>query len=342
MAELHPSLPGADRDRWCNKKDLESLCAGENSCVIIDRKVLRLHKLYLPHALAVTAGERLKSFSALERMCEFIKDRRAQGAGKVIVIGGGTVGDSAGLAAHIVKRGMPLIQVPSTLLAAVDSSLGGKTAINSSRGTKNIFGAFHFAEECILVEELWQTLEKKQFIDGRAEAVKMAICLDARLLKKWSESSPSVKEMVHEGRRIKRKVCQADPYEMGELRAILNFGHTTAHALESLTNHKVSHGFAVAAGMRAALDIGIKTGVTTPTLARAVEEVLNHFNLPGRELLRESFSGLPWEQFKAELAHDKKGFLRFILLKEKGEALKVDVREEIIRELFDFWAGKNV
>lgn len=342
MPENHPSLPGKDLDRWIDKAELLKICNNEGNCVIADRKVLRLHNMELPDALAVTAGERLKSFSALERMSEFIKDRRAVGANKVVVIGGGTVGDSAGLATHLVKRGMPLIQVPSTLLAAVDSSLGGKTAINSSRGTKNIFGAFHFAEECLLVEELWQTLEKKQFIDGRSEAVKMVICLDAPLLEKWSSALPSVVEMVSEGRRMKREVCKQDPYEMGTIRSILNFGHTTAHAIESLTHHKVTHGYAVAAGMRAALDIGAKKGVTSSSLSQEIDAVLDSFGLPGRELLQESLKEFSFEEFLGELAHDKKGYLKFVLLIDKGNAEKINIEEKILDEIFLSWAGENV
>ena len=342
MAELHPSLPGRDEDRWISKDQLLEGCLRPESCVIVDRKVVRLHGLELPEAMQVTAGERLKSFSALERMCEFIKERRAKGAMQVVIIGGGTVGDSAGLAAHLVKRGMPLVQVPSTLLAAVDSSLGGKTAINSSQGTKNIFGAFHFARECLLVEEFWHTLKREQITDGKAEALKMAICLDAALFKKWQDSRPSIVEMVKEGRRMKRDVCHQDPYETGDVRSILNFGHTTAHAIESLTRHQVSHGYAVAAGMRSALDIGVKLGVTEEAVARDIDSSLDEFQLPGRELLKQALSVFTFKEFLSELAHDKKGYLQFILVRKPGEAVKMAVDEEIVEELFRSWVGDDV
>lgn len=199
----HPPQPGNSRERWVTAGELRELCSRDDDAVIVDRKVARLHRLECPSAIRLTAGESAKSFGTLKRLCLAVSERRLAGARRVVAVGGGTVGDVAALAAHMVRRGMPLVHVPTTLLAAVDSSIGGKAAINSPGGGKNVFGAFHFAGECLLCEEIWTTLSPQQHRDGLVEALKMAVCLDAGLAGRWRSDPPGTREMVTEGRRLK-------------------------------------------------------------------------------------------------------------------------------------------
>ena len=146
-----------------------------------------------------------------------------------------------------------------------------------------------------------------------------------------------MKEIVVAGRNIKNAICEKDPFETSGLRKVLNFGHTVGHVLEKISNHAISHGFAVAGGMRAALDIGVETGMTPPETAKWAESLLNKFELPGRELLQAGLQDATWENFKNTLAYDKKGFMQFVLLKDIGSATVAPVPEEVIRKLFGKW-----
>ena len=336
---IHPAISRRCEDRWVSLNELRKVIRDEKNCVLVDRKVARLHDLD-GEAMLLTAGERVKSFAAFERICAYVQRRKLDGAQTVVAVGGGTIGDVASLAAHMVKRGMPLIHVPSTLLAAVDSSIGGKAAINARDGAKNVYGAFHFPDECLLVPELWTTLEPKQRTEGIAEAVKMVLCLDRATAEKWAASKPDIDEIVSIGRNLKHAICEKDPFDVDDIRAVLNFGHTTAHALEMLSNHRVSHGLAVAAGMRAALDIGLAVGITPDGVASEAESLLDHFQLPGRELLAETLSDAKWSAFLSALKQDKKGFLRFVILEEIGKAGVHEVEQDVVRDLFNRWRRK--
>jgi 3-dehydroquinate synthase len=259
--------------------------------VIADERVLRLHPR-VRRSLArdnitlieLRAGEGAKSFTTLEKLTKAALKlpRRLT----LLAIGGGTIGDVATVFAHTFKRGVgKLIHVPTTLLAAVDSSVGGKGAINVA-GTKNVLGVFHFADEAWLCPELFTTLTEPQRREGRIEAWKMAVTLDARVWKQWTTSPPDDQTLIRTSRALKHALVAKDPYETKGLRVVLNFGHTLGHAIESLSRYRVRHGEAVGLGMLFALDVGVKLGVTPRAVADRVERSLP-LALGAREQLAE-------------------------------------------------------
>ncbi len=274
--------PGA----WKRSRDVEGRFEGLVSRLgdgpifaIADARVLRLH----PHVgralkrknvtlVALRAGEGAKSLRTVETLT-----RRAVALPRkvtVLAIGGGTIGDVATVFAHVFKRGVGrLVHVPTTLLAAVDSSVGGKGAVNVA-GAKNVLGVFHAADETWLCPELFTTLTEAQRREGRVEAWKMVVTLDARRWAKWRAQLPADEEVIRVSRALKNALVDRDPYETKGLRVVLNFGHTFGHVIESLSRYRVRHGEAVGLGMLYALDLGVRQGVTPEALAQEVERVL--------------------------------------------------------------------
>jgi 3-dehydroquinate synthase len=247
---------------------------------IADERVLALHP-HLRRALAAAknvtlvalkAGERVKSLRTLELLTK--RALKLPRKLTLLAIGGGTIGDVATVFAHTFKRGVgKLIHVPTTLLAAVDSSVGGKGAVNVA-GTKNVLGVFHFADEAWLCPEVFTTLTEAQRREGRIEAWKMVVTLDAKKWKQWSKAAPDDQELITTARALKHALVSKDPFETKGLRVVLNFGHTLGHAIESLSGYRVRHGEAVGLGMLYALDVGVKEGVTPAAVAQEVEQAL--------------------------------------------------------------------
>ena len=245
--------------------------------VIADERVLELHpnvKRALSKFPLVTlrAGEQAKSLSTLETLTKAALTLPRSLT--LLSIGGGTIGDVATVFAHTFKRGVGrLIHVPTTLLAAVDSSVGGKGAVNVA-GTKNVLGVFHAADEAWLCPEFFWTLTEAQRREGRIEAWKMVVTLDAKRWARWVKSAPSDEELISTSRALKHALVERDPYETRGLRVVLNFGHTLGHAIEGLSRYRVRHGEAVGLGMLYALDVGVRLGVTPRAVAEAVERSL--------------------------------------------------------------------
>lgn len=250
-----------------------------STVALADEKVLRLHP-HVGRALArakvrvvpLRGGEGAKSVRALERVTAACLD--VPRASTVLALGGGTIGDLATVFAHTFKRGVRrFVQVPTTALAAVDSSVGGKGALNVG-GTKNALGVFHFADEAWLCDELFTTLSAAQVREGLLEAWKMVVTLEAKAWARWSVRPPSLDEAITIGRGLKERLVAKDPFEQRGLRVALNFGHTFGHVLESVSRYRVRHGEAVGLGMLVALDVGVALGVTPRPLAAEVERVL--------------------------------------------------------------------
>ena len=245
--------------------------------VVADERVLELH----PNAasalskfplVALRAGEQVKSLSTLEKLTSAALTLPRSLT--LLAIGGGTIGDVATVFAHTFKRGVGrLIHVPTTLLAAVDSSVGGKGAVNVA-GTKNVLGVFHAADEAWVCPEFFWTLTESQRREGRIEAWKMVVTLDAKRWARWVKLAPSDEELITTSRALKHALVEQDPYETKGLRVVLNFGHTLGHAIEGLSRYRVRHGEAVGLGMLYALDVGVRLGVTPPAIAEAVERSL--------------------------------------------------------------------
>lgn len=238
----------------------------------------------------------------------------------LLALGGGVIGDLAGLAASTLLRGLPLVHIPTTLLAQIDSAIGGKTGINHAAG-KNLIGTIYQPRLILVDPAVLATLPRREWFSGLAEAVKAAVVAD-RAFFEWleahwdavTERAPGATlELVRRAAAIKARVVTADPHERGQ-RAILNFGHTFAHAIESATDYLVyTHGEAVALGMRAALHL---SATLHPALDRArVEQLVRRIPTPPLEM--------PLETLQKSMRADKKRAaegLRFVVLRELGRA----------------------
>ncbi|MFA4884603.1 MAG: 3-dehydroquinate synthase [Desulfotomaculaceae bacterium] len=257
----------------------------------------------------------------------------------VIALGGGVVGDLAGFIAATYMRGVPFIQVPTTLLAQVDSSVGGKVAVNHPRG-KNIIGAFYQPGLVLADVDTLQTLPARQIRSGLSEVIKYGVIWDESFLawlednmaKLLSGDSEAMAQAVWESCRIKARVVEEDETELG-LRAILNFGHTIGHAVEALTGYKTfTHGEAVAIGMASAAHLAQLVGMLAPADCRQIVSLILAAGLPV-----EIPAGLAVERIMENLRHDKKvraGRLTFVLPEKIGRVcVRRDIPEKVIKEV---------
>jgi 3-dehydroquinate synthase len=237
--------------------------------------------------LTLPDGEKYKDFKTVETL---IKEMAAAGADRqsvVIALGGGVVGDIAGFAASIYMRGIPIIQVPTTLLAQVDASIGGKTGVNLPAG-KNLVGAFHQPKVVLIDPQALSTLPERELNAGFFEVIKCGVIRDAKLFRAIEDASANhrstkdfLEKAITASVRVKADIVSRDERE-GGLRRILNFGHTIGHALEAEGGYKrLLHGEAVGWGMIAAAKIGEEVGVTPENVSRRIESaVLNYGPLP--------------------------------------------------------------
>lgn len=330
--------PGVDR--WGRFGALARTLRGE-VLALCDERVLRLHPqvagaLRAHRVVRLRAGEGLKRLATVERLAARAVDLPRSTT--VLAVGGGTVGDVAAVFAHLFKRGVRLVQVPTTLLAAVDSSVGGKGAVNVG-AVKNALGVFHNAGEAWLCPELFRTLAPRQLREGALEAMKMAVTLDVRTWRDWRAALPALEPMVRQARALKGGVCEADPYEQGGGRVALNFGHSFGHVLEAVTRFSLRHGEAVGLGMLCALDVGRALRVTAPQVALDVEAALPNGPAPRRRLARALRAPSPGA-VEAVLAADKKRAgrdLRMVLLVSPGRWTLEDVPAKVWRRLLGAW-----
>jgi len=349
MSAAQRQPPGA----WGPLRDVygsvESLAAQlpERALVILDKRVAALHPNVLTaverrrplDVVQLKAGESAKSLTTLQRVAARAHGLRRDGT--LVCIGGGTLGDLATVAAHLVKRGVQLLHVPSTLLAAVDSSVGGKGAVHS--GTiKNALGVFHYPHHSWICPELFSTLAPRQIREGRTEAWKMAVCLDVGHFERWQRRAPPLLTLIRESRRLKARVCELDPYDNMGIRRILNFGHTFGHVLETLSGFRISHGDAVGLGICCALDVGRALGVTSGLLAQEVEAAFEkHVGVLPRTRMAAVFSASNGSAVQHALLADKKGADRYqvamVLLAGVGSTVSIQVPITTWKQLLRHW-----
>lgn len=219
--------------------------------------------------ILVPDGERSKTLATVGRVYEALIQRRADRATTIIAVGGGVIGDLVGFAAATFLRGLPLVQVPTTVMAQVDSAIGGKVGVNHPQG-KNLIGAFHAPRAVVSDPAVLATLPRREFRAGLYEVIKYGVIANPGLIdllsrertRIFAREASVLSEMVAESSRIKARIVSADERESG-LRRVLNFGHTVGHALEAVTRfRRYRHGEAVAYGMLAALALGAARGIT--------------------------------------------------------------------------------
>lgn len=284
--------------------------------------------------IKIPSGEQSKSLAMLESLWEQMLAAHTDRGSMVVAVGGGVVGDLAGFAAASFARGLPLIQIPTTLLSQVDSSVGGKTGINLP-GAKNIVGAF-WQPSLVVIDTLsLTTLPRREFVSGLAEVVKYGMILlpelfdylEANAADILSKEPTAIAHIVAQSCLTKADVVKQDERETTGLRAILNYGHTFAHALETVSGYgRLLHGEAVAIGMHMAARLAVQLGRINADLALRQQQLLELLELPTH------FAGANPHELWQAMQHDKKvehGRLRFILPDRLGHVeLVADITQQ--------------
>jgi len=318
---------------------LARLRPGAKTVIVTDDNVARHHLATVEAALAqssittgrivVPAGEASKSYRVFEQVCEAILASHIERSDLVIALGGGVIGDLAGFAASVVRRGIDYVQVPTTLLAQVDSSVGGKTAIDSAHG-KNLIGSFYQPILVVADTAMLDTLPDREFRAGYAEVVKYGLLGNAKFFS-WLEANwrevfaggPARQHAIVESCRAKAAIVARDERETGE-RALLNLGHTFGHALEATCGFpdRLLHGEAIAIGIVLACEFSARQGLLAKDEA---VRVVHHLTQVGLPTTPKDIAGPPptIDQVMELIAQDKKikqGKLTFILLRGIGAA----------------------
>lgn len=287
--------------------------------------------------ITVPAGEPSKSFTGLETVTRAMITAGLDRKAFLIALGGGVIGDLAGFAASIFFRGIPYIQIPTTIVSVVDSSVGGKTGINTPEG-KNLVGTFHQPARVLIDPETLASLPPREYREGFAEIIKHAAIRDAAMLPDIASVAASgtqragLAALIARNVAIKAGIVSADEFETKGLRALLNFGHTVGHAIEASAGYgQLLHGEAISLGIRAALQLSQQFGGLPGSDAQAILDLLAAFHLP---------LTLPAEitdaQILEKMGRDKKfdqGAIRFVLLRKNGDSfVSSDVTREAILE----------
>jgi 3-dehydroquinate synthase len=317
----------------------KALRPGAKTVIVTDETVAKHHRAATEQSLAaagigssaivVPPGEGSKNYATFEKVCEAIIAARIERADLAVALGGGVIGDLAGFAASCVRRGLDFVQVPTTLLAQVDSSVGGKTGINSRQG-KNLIGAFHQPVMVIADTALLDTLPVRDFRAGYAEVAKYGLLGDAAFFS-WLEANwqdifaggPAREHAIAVCCRAKAAIVARDERENGE-RALLNLGHTFGHALEAGAgfSDRLLHGEGVALGMVLAFEFSARTGLIGADIAARARAHLAAVGLPTH--VSQVPGGVPGVDALMDLiAQDKKvkrGRLTFILVRGIGQA----------------------
>jgi 3-dehydroquinate synthase len=347
LREIFLDLPGRDEShrlllgiglRRILGRLLEPLELPPRLFVITDQRVGQLYGQdirealtrsgYQADLLTMAQGERAKSWAVVQRLARELLAQGAHRGTALIALGGGVVGDVTGFLASIYMRSVPLVQVPTTLLAMVDAGIGGKTAINLAEG-KNLLGTFHQPRLVVIDPEFLATLPPKERLNGLAEVFKAGFIQDRELLDQLGREGLEVfnqpgklLEIIQRAAGIKAAIVAADSREQ-DLRRLLNFGHTLGHGLEAASGFKLPHGRAVALGMLMALRLSERLTDLPGEESRWGQELLKSFGYT------RPLPHLDWEAVLAALSRDKKrqeAGLVFVLLRHLGEAV---IRENV-------------
>lgn len=330
-----------------------ALCAGADRIALLaDARVHELHAgalgpiAELPCRL-LPPGEACKTWDELGQTLEYLSQAQLSRRSVIVAFGGGAACDHAGLAASLFKRGCAVVHIPTTLLAQVDASVGGKTAINLAAG-KNLAGTFHQPRGVLADTEVLSTLPDDELRSGLGEVLKTALLDGEDSLRYVEEAASALRsaDPLAMARAVascvatKARIVAADPHEAG-LRRVLNLGHTFGHSIELCAGYgAIPHGVAVAAGIGLALGAGVLRGTTDPALVHRFGTLATELGLPaGLNHLRQSSGlSLPTADLLSGLAHDKKGSVgspEFVLLNAIGEAeAGIELEPSLLETLF--------
>jgi 3-dehydroquinate synthase len=292
-------------------------------------------------SLILEPGESQKSLAVASALYDRLADLNVDRKTLIVAVGGGVIGDLAGFVAATFNRGLPLLMVPTTLLAMVDSSVGGKVGVNHPMG-KNLLGAFHQPVGVWIDTAFFDSLPDREFRSGLAEVVKYGVSLDAELFQYLEDHADailrrdpeSLRHIITQSCQIKARIVEQDEREETGLRAILNYGHTFAHAFETVGGYgQWLHGEAVAAGMVCAARLAQKRGLIPADVANRQAHLLSRFKLPTAP------KAWPVDELLAVMHRDKKalaGQMRFVLPQRLGSAtLMDDVPEIHVRQILE-------
>ena len=261
------------------------IVSDDNVFPLYGEKLVNALSRYECHTLVLPHGEATKSFQTLPEIFAAMLEAKISRSDLVIALGGGVMGDLVGFAASSYLRGVKLVQVPTSLLAQVDSSVGGKVAVDLPQG-KNLVGAFYHPKMVLIDPDVLETLPEHFINDGMGEVIKYGCIKDAELFEKlrthdsFEDLKPELKEIIARCVDIKRIVVENDQFDFGE-RMLLNFGHTMAHTIEQYFNYqRESHGEAVGIGMYQITKIAEEKGLTEAGCAEKIKEVLEKYGLP--------------------------------------------------------------
>jgi 3-dehydroquinate synthase len=303
-----------------------------HAAVVTDTNVGALYGEQLSKALSdsgfkvsihpVHVGEPSKSFAAVAALCEDLARHGVDRQSFVVALGGGVIGDLAGFAAAVYYRGIPVIQIPTTIMAQVDSSIGGKTGINLSAG-KNLVGAFHQPRAVLADLKTLKTLGQREWNEGFAEVIKYGVIREKPLLAELRKGAPSLPDLVPRCVEIKGSFVAEDERETTGSRALLNFGHTLGHAIEAVAGYGTFlHGEAVALGMMAAAHVSAKRAGLPEEDIQEIETAIKLFDLPTRLPLDLSRSKILERVFADKKFID--GKIRFVVARTLGCASLAD------------------
>jgi len=309
--------------------------ARETCAIISDNNVAALYAEQVKQSLSsagfrhtlirIPAGEKLKTLEQAGAICDRMIAAGLDRKSFVIGLGGGMIGDISGFVAAIYHRGIPHVQIPTTLLAMVDSSIGGKTGVDTRDG-KNLIGVFHQPSLVIDDPDVLKTLPRRQFNQGFAEIIKHAVVADAKMfqmLQSWKGATPALQRLIKRNIQIKSRIVAKDERDRTGERALLNFGHTIGHAIERAGNYRrFLHGEAVSLGIAAACAISIQRAGLPKDQGAAIVDLLARLGLPTR--LPRNF---PRTKILNAVKFDKKfegGKIRFIVTPRIGAAYVAD------------------
>lgn len=290
----------------------------------------------------VPAGELSKSMNQAASLCSELIQAGHDRSSFVIALGGGVVGDLAGFVAAIFYRGVPYVQIPTTIVSQVDSSAGGKTGVNAPEG-KNLIGAFHQPRLVIVDPLTLDTLPGREYREGYAEVIKHAAIRDAAMLDDLASLDPNDQHpdagLLARNLAIKARIVEEDERETSGMRALLNFGHTIGHGIEaSLPYGQMLHGEAISLGIKSALYLSGKINGLPPAQSQRILDLLERFQLPLTLPASVSTSAV-----MGRISHDKKftgGKVKFVLLTAPGEAeVSTKVTLDDIREAIEHLRG---
>ena len=294
------------------------------------------------HCFIIPAGETSKNFGLAQSIYEWLVGLKAERGHAIVAVGGGVVGDLAGFVASTFLRGVPFVQVPTSMAAMVDASIGGKVAVNLPQA-KNLVGAFYQPKAVLADVQALSTLGKRELSEGWAEAIKHGLILDAGLVDIFEEHAEALMEIepeistevIRRSMAIKANVVSQDERETLGIRILLNYGHTIGHALESTTEYgQFMHGEGVSVGMMGVARMGQALGMISQDLVDRQQRILERFNLPTKAI------GIPIEDIRLAMSLDKKvqsGTNRWVMLEDVGRAIvRQDIPWEMVEDTLNF------